>query len=124
MPHEGGMLRFHTLGAIDLRGEDGEDRLAGAAQPKRLALLAYLAVAPTPAFQRRDTLLALFWPELTEDRARSALRKALHYIRAALGPDVVITRGDEEVRLDAKLWCDARELVILTSQHKHEEALA
>jgi TolB-like protein/DNA-binding SARP family transcriptional activator/Tfp pilus assembly protein PilF len=52
-------------------------------------------------------LLALFWPELDQDHARAALRQALHVVRSALGPDIVITRGDEEIGLDfARLWCD------------------
>ena len=42
------------------------------AQPKRLALLAYLASATPRGFHSRDTLLALFWPESDQERARNA----------------------------------------------------
>ena len=45
-------------------------------QPKRLALLAYLAVVGVRGALRRDTLLGLFWPESSEEEARRALRQA------------------------------------------------
>ena len=77
-------------------------------QPKRFALLAYLAAATPHGFHRRDTLLGLFWPELDLEQGRHALRQSLHFLRNRLG-QVVIRRGDEDVGLDpAMLWCDAR----------------
>jgi serine/threonine-protein kinase len=71
----------------------------------------YLALA-TPGrparYQRRDLLVGLLWPELDQSHARAALRKAVHAARAALGADVVLSRGDEELALaDGALWCDA-----------------
>lgn len=80
------------------------------AQPKRFALLVYLALAPPARFRRRDTLVALFWPELDQEHARGALRQALTFLRRALGKDVVITRGEEEIGVDpTALSCDAVE---------------
>ena len=77
-------------------------------QPKRLALLAYLALAATDGFRRRDQIVAFFWPEQDQLHARTQLRKALHGLRAILGADAFLTRGDEEIRLDTnKVWCDA-----------------
>jgi DNA-binding SARP family transcriptional activator/TolB-like protein len=77
------------------------------AQPKRLALLAYLAAAAPRGFQRRDTVLALFWPELGDEDARRALRQALHFLRREIGTDAIQTRGDE-VGVNADfVWCDA-----------------
>jgi DNA-binding SARP family transcriptional activator len=67
------------------------------AQPKRLALLAYLAAASPYGFHRRDTLLALFWPETDQGHARTALRKALHFFRHELAPAAILSRGDEEI---------------------------
>jgi len=46
------------------------------AQPKRVALLAYLAAATPRRLHRRDSLLALFWPELDQEHA--ARRCARH----------------------------------------------
>ena len=55
------------------------------AQPKRLALLGYLAAATPPGPQRPDTLLGLFWPELDDEHARNALSKAVHFLRRVSG---------------------------------------
>src|SRR5207247_1604137 len=47
------------------------------------------------------------WPELDQEHARAALRQALHVLRTALGADVVVTRGDDDIGLDsALLWTD------------------
>ncbi len=105
------MIRFHTLGVLDLRGPDGLELRSVLQQPKRLGLLAYLAIASPHRFHRRDSLLALFWPELDQEHARAALRRALYFLRAELGPAVVIGRGDDEVEVpEAALWCDATAL--------------
>jgi serine/threonine-protein kinase len=77
-------------------------------QPKRLALLAFLAAATPRGFHRRDTLLGLFWPDLDQDQGRHALRQSLHFLRQQLGPHVLARRGDEDLGLDpGALWCDA-----------------
>ena len=77
-------------------------------QPKRLALLAYLALATSNGFRRRDQIVALFWPDKDQLHARTQLRKALYALRGVLGQDALVSRGEEEVRLNlAKVWCDA-----------------
>ncbi len=102
------MIELRTLGAVDLRGLSGEEVRGMLAQPKRVALLVYLALARPRGFQRRDVLLALFWPEADQQRARAALRKAVHVLRRALGDRVVVGRGDEELGLaEGTVWCDA-----------------
>lgn len=102
------MIELRTLGMLDLKGADGTECRSVLRQPKRLALLSYLASASPRRFHRRDALLAMFWPELDEAHARAALRRALYFLRVALGADVVVGRGEEEVGVaDAKLWCDA-----------------
>ncbi len=75
-------------------------------QPKRLAVVAYLAAASPHRFHRRDTLLALFWPELDDAHARSALRRALYFLRGELGSGAVVGRGDEVATAPDVLWCD------------------
>src|SRR6266436_5985827 len=101
------MIELRMLGRLSLTSADGRDVRALLGQPRRLALLAYLAAARPQGFHRRDSLLALFWPELDQEHARAALRQALHVLRGALGGDVVATRGDEEIGLDfTGLWCD------------------
>src|SRR2546425_205809 len=101
------MIKLGMLGTLSLTDADGREVQAVLRQPRRLALLAYLAAATPRGFHRRDSLLALFWPELDQEHARAALRQALRVVRDALGADVIVTRGDEEVGLDfERLWCD------------------
>lgn len=101
------MIELRTFGRVELKSSDGHEIRAVTAQPKRAALLAYLAAAQPRGFQRRDALLALFWPELDQDRARAALRKAVHHLRRALDEEALPGRGDEELRLAVELvWSD------------------
>lgn len=79
-------------------------------QPKRLAILAYLALAATNGFRRRDQIVALFWPDRDQFHARTQLRKVLHTLRSVLGTDAFLTRGEDEIRLNVqRVWCDAVE---------------
>jgi serine/threonine-protein kinase len=101
-------LRLTLLGGIDLRHADGREARPVLQQPKRLALLAYLALNPKRLFHRRDSLLALFWPDLDQSHARAALRRATYFLRRALGDHLLLSRGDEELGLpQGLLWCDA-----------------
>ena len=101
------MIELHTLGVVDLRASDGRELQAVLRQPKRLALLAYLAVSTPRRFHRRDSLLALFWPELDQEHARAALRRSLYFLRNELGSEAVSGRGDDEVGTpEDQLWCD------------------
>jgi serine/threonine-protein kinase len=116
---------FHltTLGRIDLCAADGAEVTALLAQPKRLALLVYLAVQPSGHFSRRDTLLGMFWPELRQERARVALRQALHFIRRSLGDDAFAARGLEELALrPGACVADAVLLREAAAARRHAEA--
>lgn len=102
------MLQLRTLGTLDLQGPDGRELRPILAQPKRFALLVYLALANAQRYRRRDKVVALFWPELDPEHARGALRQALRFLRRTLGDGVVLTRGEEEIGIDpAALTCDA-----------------
>jgi DNA-binding SARP family transcriptional activator/TolB-like protein len=97
------MIRLTTFGALDLRTEAGVESRAVLAQPKRVALLVYLALATARGFHRRDTLAALFWPDVEQSRARAALRDAIYFLRKELGAGVIEGRGAEELGLGAGL---------------------
>ncbi|HEY9449429.1 MAG TPA: BTAD domain-containing putative transcriptional regulator, partial [Gemmatimonadaceae bacterium] len=102
------MIRLQLLGSLGLSLADGAEVRAVLTQPKRLALLAYLAAASPRGFHRRDALLALFWPDSTERQARLSLRQAVHHLRHALGASVIANRGHCEIGLvPGALWCDA-----------------
>lgn len=94
------MIKLGVLGRIHLAADDGVEIESLLRQPKRLALLAYLASPAPGTWHRRDTLLALFWPELDTPHARTSLRNGLYTLRQALGDEVLRTRGDEEISVD------------------------
>ncbi|HZI22033.1 MAG TPA: protein kinase, partial [Gemmatimonadales bacterium] len=101
------MIELRLIGRVSLTGVEGREVRNLLGQPRRLALLAFLAAATPRGFHRRDSLLPLFWPELDQEHARAALRQALHVLRATLGAETLASRGDEEVGLDfAHIWCD------------------
>src|SRR3989449_3336619 len=101
------MIEFRLLGALHLTDAEGREVTSLLTRSRRLALLAYLAAARPRGLHRRDTLLALFWPELDVEHARAALRQALDVLRDSLGALAIVTRGDEEIGLDFNhLWCD------------------
>src|SRR6266566_4835007 len=103
------VIELRLFGGLDLRRSDGRELDSILTQPKRVALLAFLATATPYRLHRRDTLLGLFWPELDQEHARAALRQALHGLRQGLGADVLTSRGDEEVGVhEQRLWCDVR----------------
>jgi DNA-binding SARP family transcriptional activator/TolB-like protein len=101
------MMELRLLGTVDLRRYDGGSVRSVVVQPKRMALLAYLASATPRGPHRRDILLGLLWPELDADRGRGALSKALHHLRGSLGAEALVNRGEEAVELDgARVWSD------------------
>jgi serine/threonine-protein kinase len=84
----GAMIEFRTLGAVSLKDAGAGDVDSVLAQPKRLALLAYLALARPRGFHRRNTLLAMFWPEDDEKHARWSLNQALRHLRKGSTADI------------------------------------
>ena len=119
------MLTFQMLGGVALAGDDRAEVDALLRQTKHLALLAYLALPRPGTWHRRDTLLAIFWPELDEARARTALRSALHLLRRHLGPDTVRNRGTGEVGIAPEaLATDVGRLRDAATAGRHAEVLA
>jgi TolB-like protein/Flp pilus assembly protein TadD len=103
------MLRLTTLGTVGLTGHGSllsPHPILG--QPKRLALLAYLAVGSPGSLVFRDSLLALLWPDHDESHARRSLRQTLYHLRQGLGEAVIVGGGQRGVGVDPnRLWCDA-----------------
>ena len=117
------MIQLRLLGSVDLWSPPGTGALRVMSQPKRLALLAYLAAAKPRGFQRRDTLLTHFWPELDQEHARAALRNTLHFLRRELADGVIATRADEVGVGAAELWCDVTEFDAALDAGDPERAL-
>src|SRR5947199_4957456 len=118
------MIQFRMLGTVDLRDSGGRELRSVLRRPKLLALLGYLAAARPFGFHRRDSLVALLWPELDNAHARNALRQALHALRDALGPEVLVARGEEELALsEQSFWCDPRAFAAALDRGRADEAL-
>ena len=102
------MIELRTLGAIDLRNGTGARIDSVLLHTKRLSLLVYLCTSHPVQVQRRDTLVALLWPELDDAHARGALRHELSQLRRALGRHALRGTGTEAVGVNAEeIWCDA-----------------
>ncbi len=112
-------IELRLLGELEIRSPSREagPRLAG--QSKRLALLTHLALSPE--FHRRESLLALMWPESDPSSGRAALRQSLYHLRKTLGRDVFRARGGDEIGIDRDaLWCDATALEAAHRAGDHE----
>lgn len=116
-------LELHTLGVVDLRDSSGDVCVPVLSQAKRLALLVYLTVAAPRGFHRRDSLVALFWPDLDHAHARNALCQAIHMLRRFLGKDVVVGRGAEDLGVDSQLWCDVAAFEDAIESGRYADAL-
>jgi serine/threonine-protein kinase len=69
-------------------------------------------------------LLALFWPELGDEEARRALRKALHYLRRIVGDQVLVGAAEELSVTGDRFRCDAVEFQHLVGAGEPGGALA
>ncbi len=119
------MIELRTLGPLKLTSTNSEAVGSVLAQPRRAALLCYLALAVPRGFHRRDTLFALFWPEDDAEQARHALRQSVYFLRRALGPKSIVSRGDEELALaPEQVRCDVWEFDAAVDQGRPADALA
>jgi DNA-binding SARP family transcriptional activator len=119
------MIDLRLIGGIEVRSSEVGGNRASLTQPKRLALLMYLALAEPAGQHSRDRLLALLWPDADDASSRHSLRNALHALRRALGDDAIVTRGESWIGLDFDvLECDVLELRAHLAAGRVEEAIA
>lgn len=102
------MIELRVLGPPRIDAPNGRAVEAVVRQPRRVALLTYLAAAIPRGAHRRDKLVAMFWPESDEMHARAALNQALYVLRSRLGDDVFVSQRSDEVAVaPGAIWCDA-----------------
>jgi DNA-binding SARP family transcriptional activator len=111
-------LKLYVLGSPRL---ELNDRPVEFERRKALALLIYLALTAQPL--RRDTLAALFWPELDQTSARAALRRTLFSLSKCL-PEGLLHTDRESIQLaetqkNLHLWLDADLFHRLLDDWKH-----
>ena len=118
------MIELRLLGLHGVRGSDGREISALPAQSKRFALLAYLAIGRGDGYHRRDSVAAMFWPDLEQFAARRALRNSLYHLRETLGDGAVITRGDDAIAIDpAVVTSDVAQLRDAVVAERYEDAV-
>jgi TolB-like protein/DNA-binding SARP family transcriptional activator/cytochrome c-type biogenesis protein CcmH/NrfG len=93
-----------------------------AAQGRRLALLARLALARGRALSR-DKLIAELWPEARPERARPLLSDTLYILRSAMGEEVVRPMGDLLVLNTEVVTCDVTLFERALAEGRLEEAV-
>jgi TolB-like protein/DNA-binding SARP family transcriptional activator/Flp pilus assembly protein TadD len=76
-------FRLVTLGRLALVDADGREEPSLAKRPRKLAVLAWIALAGRRT--SRERLVGVFWGERDEDRARNSLSDALSHLRRVLG---------------------------------------
>jgi serine/threonine protein kinase/DNA-binding SARP family transcriptional activator len=119
------VIRLRVLGSVELCAADGRELRTVLAQPRRVALLAYLAAAAPGGFHRRDRLLALFWPEEDDARARGALNGAVRFLRREMGRAAIASRGSDEIGIErTACWSDVSAFRAALDADSYEEALA
>jgi TolB-like protein/DNA-binding SARP family transcriptional activator/tetratricopeptide (TPR) repeat protein len=117
------MFELQLFGGLELRDADRQSLQSLLAQPKRIAVLAYLATRG--GFVRRDLLLPLFWPEQDQEHGRASLRKVVHLLRRSLCHDAIVSRGDEELGVNpGRLRCDVLEFRQALERGEAERAVA
>lgn len=100
------MIEIRTLGAARVE-IDGREIARLSAHRQKFALLAYLSLEGPVS---RDRLLAVFWPEREEERARHSLSQALYSLRRELGEDCVNVTGEQVGLQEMRVQSDARRL--------------
>jgi tetratricopeptide (TPR) repeat protein len=119
------MIKCRVLGSPDLTDGTGQRLHAILDNPKRLALLAYLAIEARGVAVPRDKLAAIFWPNFDTAQARSALRRLLLSLRRDLGDQVIRDLGATLLIMNPdKFVCDVSDFENALRESRHERALA
>ncbi|MEO8452573.1 MAG: BTAD domain-containing putative transcriptional regulator, partial [Gemmatimonadota bacterium] len=117
-----GPLTLVTLGEAAVVTTDGDGlhrTLIGAG--KSLALITYLRLTPGHS-ATRDTLIGLLWSDLSEERARHALRQTVWQLRQLLG-DAALS-GKDELVLELPLGADRDDLLAAVERRDLDAAVA
>lgn len=110
------MVTVYLLG--EQRVSDPEDVKAGTVSSRAIALLAYLVLHAGLA-QSRTRLAGLFWPESSEQQARTNLRRELHNLRGLLGSDGAPTADGPTLT-----WTDSPSCRVDVDTFRNERAAA
>ncbi len=113
------MIELATLGRVSIRRE-GVELETLLTHRQKFGLLVYLALEGPV---NRDRLLALFWPERSQERARHSLSQALYALRRDLQEECVQMSGDAVTASGEGCTLDARELEAAAEQQQWEKVI-
>lgn len=109
-------FRLDVMGNCDLRSDDEVRVHSVLQQPRRLALLLYLVLESRRHPITRESVLGVFWPDSTPQKARGSLNQAVFKLRRSLGPEVIesftadeLMINQDAVRCDALAFLDSME---------------
>ncbi|AMW06160.1 BTAD domain-containing putative transcriptional regulator [Gemmatimonas phototrophica] len=117
------MISLRTLGGVAVTLLDGRTPAPGALQPRRLAMLAFVARSGALGISR-DRIVSTFWPDSPEEAGRRAVTQALSALRSGLdAPELLL--GTQELRLNAEVvTCDLWEFERAIAERRYEQAAA
>jgi len=116
------LFRLQTLGSLSLHEQSGAAVPGHGSQRRRLALLAVLAASGDRG-RSRDSLLALFWPDASPERARHSLEQLLYGIRTTVHNEAFL--GVNPVSLNPEvIRSDVREFERAVAGDRLEDAIA
>jgi DNA-binding SARP family transcriptional activator/tetratricopeptide (TPR) repeat protein len=92
------MYELRCFGRVELVDGNGVAVRSVLSQPKRIALLAFLAVEQGGSASR-DHLVSLFWPDADPESGRHALSQALYFLRRSLGKRALPAQDADRVRI-------------------------
>ncbi len=113
------MIELTTLGRGSIR-RNGDELEALATHRQKFALLVYVAMEGPVA---RDRLLALFWPERSQEKARHSLSQALYALRRELDVECVALSGDTVQASGEHCLVDARELAAAADDERWDRVI-
>ena len=118
------VLSLRTLGAVYLALDDGSP-LGGAASQKRALALLTIVAASGESGLSRDKLVALLWPETSDERARHSLTQLMYAARRAVNVDDLFVADGGDVRLNSeRITSDLRSMDEALAAGELEEAVA
>ncbi|HUF50176.1 MAG TPA: PhnD/SsuA/transferrin family substrate-binding protein [Longimicrobiales bacterium] len=112
------MLRLELLGGFRAL-IDGTETPLLAKQPRRAALLTYLALERDVP---RERVIALLWPDTDTERGRHSLNQAIYFLRRMIGADWVDLRADRCV-VAPWVTTDVHELEQASAADAHADVL-
>lgn len=114
-----GTFHLRTLGRLALTDSAGREDSSLSTRPRKLAVLAWLALRPERR-ATRDRLIGVFWGDRDQDRARNSLSDAISHLRRVLGRNAIGTPPYEVVvAAEAPLTIDALELSTAAAHGDH-----